>query len=94
MSFHIKGSEAAIRVTQNSDESVAMGLAYARILESVIMGRAATPAEAVAQCVDALRDSERVQPNALDSTLADALATLKPTAVANLPAAALSLKIN
>ena len=55
----LAAAEAAIRVTQNTDEAVAMGLVVARILESVVVGRAASTAEAVIQCIAALRDPSR-----------------------------------
>ena len=55
-------AEAAIRVTQDTDEAVAMGLAFARILYSAVTGSAATPAAAVTQCIEALRDPDRAQP--------------------------------
>ena len=42
-------AESVIRVTQNTDESVAMGLAFARILYSLVTGAAPTPSAAVAQ---------------------------------------------
>lgn len=66
-------AEATIRVTQDTDEAVAMGLAFARILESLAYGRAATPLEAVQAVIDELRDEGRLQPNALDDELSDHL---------------------
>ena len=68
----LAAAEAAIRVTQNTDEAVSMGLAFARILFSVAMEGAA-PADAVASCVVALRDDARLQPCALDDDLSDHL---------------------
>lgn len=73
-------AEATIRVTQDTDEAVSMGLAFARILESLVFGRAATPMEAVEQCIDMLRDDGRCQPNDLDDELSDHLeGKLPPT---------------
>ncbi len=66
-------AEETIRVTQDSDEAVAMGLAFARILESLAYGRAATPLDAVEDVIDDLRDEDRLQPNALDDELSDHL---------------------
>lgn len=60
--------ESAIRVTQNTDQAVAMGLAFARILVSVIGGTA--PSDAIVECIAALRDETRLQPNRLDHELA------------------------
>ena len=86
--------EAAIRVTQDTDESVAMGLAYARILESVIMGTASTPAEALELCITALRDPHRLQPNPLDGKLAQALSETVALKAMPLPQAALKLGLS
>jgi hypothetical protein len=66
-------AEETIRITQDTDEAVAMGLAFARILESLVFGRAATPLDAVEQCIDVMRDEERDQPNPLDDELSDHL---------------------
>ncbi len=66
-------AEETIRVTQDTDEAVAMGLAFARILESLAYGRAATPLDAVEDAIDELRDEDRFQPNALDDELSDHL---------------------
>ena len=68
--------EAAVRVTQDTDEAVAMALAFARILYSVVTDSSETArgaAYAVSQCIEALRDENRLQPNQLDKTVADAL---------------------
>ena len=59
----LAAAEAAIRVTQNTDESVSMGLAFARILYSLITVEATTPSAAVKLCVGALKDPRRVNPN-------------------------------
>lgn len=66
-------AEQTIRTTQDTDEAVAMGLAFARILESLAYGRAATPLNAVHDLIDELRDEDRLQPNALDDELSDHL---------------------
>eukprot|EP01047_Picozoa_sp_COSAG01_P054092 COSAG01_NODE_5869_length_3981_cov_1.845183_1_plen_272_part_00 len=58
--------EATIRVTQDTDESVSMGLAFARILHSAVMGHVATAEQAVTRCIGELRDAERLQPNPLE----------------------------
>ena len=60
----LTAAEAAIRVTQDSDEAVSMGLAFARILYAVA-GERAQPADAVLDCIDALRQEDRLQPCAL-----------------------------
>ena len=69
----LAAAEETIRVTQDTDEAVAMGLAFARILESLIYKRAATPLDAVEMCIDDLRDEDRLQPNELDDELSDHL---------------------
>jgi hypothetical protein len=66
--------ETAVRVTQDTDESVSMALAYSRILYAVGMGEGETsPSAAVADCIAELRKPTRLQPNAMDSALADRL---------------------
>ena len=72
------------------------GLAVARILQSVVVGQARSPAEAVAQCIAALREPGRAQPNRLDGTVADALVqvvALKETPLAELAAVTKKLSI-
>ena len=68
--------EAAVRVTQDTDEAVAMGLAFARVLHAVVRSgesSAAAAQSAVVDCVEALRDEGRAQPNPLDDELSDHL---------------------
>ena len=61
----------AVAVTQNTSAAVAFGCAAARILEACILG--ASPAEAAAAAVAALRDPDRVFPLDLDGEIAAAL---------------------
>lgn len=49
----------AIRVTQNTDEAVAFGLAAARILERVVTGASTTGLDAVTAAVKAMQDPAR-----------------------------------
>jgi hypothetical protein len=65
-------AEEAIRTTQNTEEAVGYGLAAARILESIIMGHC-SPAEAVQECIKALRDPKRKFPNDIDRNVAASL---------------------
>jgi len=64
-------AEVAIRTTQNTDATVAFGLAYVRILEAIILG---TPvSEAVEKCIKTLRDRKRSHPNEMDNVVAQKL---------------------
>jgi ADP-ribosylglycohydrolase len=63
--------ESLIRVTQNTDQAVAFGLATARILSRVIQGQ--TPLDAVTAVVEDLQDTKRVCPQAEDQFLAQGL---------------------
>lgn len=63
--------EELIRVTQNTDQAAAFGLAGARILRSVIRG--ATLLDAVRSCAEELQSSERVHAKAEDLFLAQGL---------------------
>jgi ADP-ribosylglycohydrolase len=100
LEYVLQFAESAIRVTQNTDEAVAMGLAFARILYSLVTGAASTPSVAVTQCIDALKDPARAQPTKLDEHLARKLEDVQPkqgeAPVVDFIAAgqALGLKIN
>lgn len=63
--------EEAIRVTQNTDDAVAFGMAAARVLRGVILGH--TPLEAVRRAAAELQDFGREHPNAEDGDLADGM---------------------
>ena len=78
LGYILRFAESVIRVTQNTDEAVAMGLAFARILYSLVTGAASTPSVAVAQCIEALRDPARLQPTKLDEELAEKLEQVQP----------------
>ena len=100
LEYVLRFAETTIRVTQNTDEAVAMGLAFARILYSLVTGGASTPSVAVTQCIHALRDPARYQPTRLDAELAGKLEEVQPkqgeAPVVDFIAAgqALELKIN
>lgn len=63
----------AIRVTQNTDEAVAFGLAGARILENVILGKSTTGLLAVKAVIAELLNSTRTHPMPQDADLAHRL---------------------
>jgi hypothetical protein len=63
--------ETLIRVTQNTDDAVAFGLAAARVLRGVILGRSAL--EAVQDAAKELLDPKRDHPNAEDNFLGTGL---------------------
>jgi len=51
-------AEVAIRAVQNTDLAVRYGLAFARCLEQVILGKASTPADAVRNVIALLGEDE------------------------------------
>lgn len=59
--------ETLIRVTQNTDDAVAFGLAAARVLRQIILGR--SPLEAVQLAAKELLDTKRDHPKAEDKKL-------------------------
>lgn len=63
--------ESLIRITQNTDQAVAFGLAGARVLSKVILGE--TLLQAVQSTVRDLRDPARERPMQQDAALADGL---------------------
>lgn len=63
--------EKAIRVTQDTDDAVAFGLAAARVLRGAILG--SSPLDAVQAAVAELQDPQREHPMAEDADLADGL---------------------
>jgi len=65
--------ERAVRVTQDTDEAVAYACAFARILESLVTGAAATVAEACEQAKVALSDPARTFSTAMDEEVKVAL---------------------
>ncbi len=74
-------ADTVIRVTQNTDNGVAFGLAAARVLEHVLVGGLAGGA-AVAAAVADMRKADRAQPYAQDAALATRME--EATSAANL----------
>lgn len=68
----LAAADAVIRVTQNTDEGAAFGLAAARILEYII-GFNLTGAAAVAAAIVDLTSPDRAQPYSEDAALASGL---------------------
>lgn len=67
-------AETAIRATQNTDMAVRYGLAFARCLEKLIMGKTTSPAEALGDTVAELRAED--SPGCIASELEDVLVGL------------------
>jgi len=72
--------ERVIRVTQNTDTAVAFACGLARVLESLVLGRAASVAEACLQACAALRDPTREFSTPQDEYVAVALGSLEELA--------------
>ena len=68
----LAAAETVIRVTQDTDDAVAFGLAAARVLEILITTNA-TGVEAVTAVAATLRDPARAHPNTEDAALAAGL---------------------
>jgi hypothetical protein len=80
----LAAAETAIRVTQDTDEAAAFGLAAARVLEQVVAYNASGYA-AVAAAAAALTDPARASPHAQDADLAQGmLAALAAVGESNL----------
>lgn len=65
----LAAADTVIRVTQNTDNGVAFGLAAARVLEKILVG-GMSGAAAVAAAVADMRDAARAQPYVQDAQLA------------------------
>mmetsp|Transcript_67869 Transcript_67869/g.126813 ORF Transcript_67869/g.126813 Transcript_67869/m.126813 type:complete len:361 (-) Transcript_67869:160-1242(-) len=65
--------EQVIRVTQNNDEAVAHGCAYARMLEARILQVASSISEARKQAIAAIKDPSRKFTNPLDAEVVQLL---------------------